>query len=171
MIECLKQQGIKISTRTFQPILNKNGLESHRPRKATLLIPCHNKARLMYAKTFLDEAENYITRFSKNLKVSIVDFGLGGQFSFQQDNDLKHKSKSETTWLKNNKITVLSWPSRCPDQNPIGNLWKKLKIRVGRLQSKTLQQLQDVCKNGTTSRLKCVQILLRIMKPLLSVIK
>ena len=49
-----------------------------------------------------------------------------------------------SAWLKKNKITVLSWPSRSLDLNRIKNLWNGLKIRVGRQQPKTLQQLEEV---------------------------
>lgn len=34
----------------------------------------------------------------------------------QQDNDLKHNSKS-TEWLKKKTIKVLQWPSQSPDLN------------------------------------------------------
>ena len=42
----------------------------------------------------------------------------------QQNNDLKHTSKSTSEWLKRNKIKVLEWPS--PDLNPIEMLWHDL---------------------------------------------
>ena len=66
-----KEQGIEISTRTLKRTLNKNRLESHRPRKAPLLMPCHIKARLMYAKTFLDKESTFCDRILWSDKTKI----------------------------------------------------------------------------------------------------
>ena len=75
----------------------------------------------------------------------VVDLWLGCQFSFQQDNDPKHKSKSVTERLKKNKITVLSWPSKGPDLNQTKNLWKELESALVVLSQKQAKQLEEVC--------------------------
>ena len=114
------------------------------------------------------KVENYITILNENLKVSAVDPGLGRRFSIQQENDPKHKSKSVTAWLKKKSL-----PSRSPDLNQIENLWKKLKIRIGRRQPKTLQQLEEVCVeewNNIPTEV-CANLVVNYRKRLVSVIK
>ena len=41
---------------------------------------------------------------------SAMNLKLGWRFTFQHDNDLKHKDKVTLEWLNKNKIYVLEWP-------------------------------------------------------------
>ena len=45
-----------------------------------------------------------LLELAKNLK-------LRRRFTFQQDNDPKHKAKATLKWLNKNKINVLEWPN------------------------------------------------------------
>ena len=47
----------------------------------------------------------------ENLLESAMNLKLGRRFTFQQDNDPKHKSKATLEWLNENLINVLEWPS------------------------------------------------------------
>jgi len=58
----------------------------------------------------------------ENLLESAMNLKLGRRFTFQQDNDPKHKAKAALKWLNKKKINVLEWFSQSPDLNPIEHL-------------------------------------------------
>ena len=58
----------------------------------------------------------------------------------QEDNDPKHRSKIAQKWKTENNVEVLPWSSMSPDQNPIENIWRLVKINI---QKKKFTQLKD----------------------------
>ena len=68
---------------------------------------------------------------------------------FQHDNARPHTARITTDFLANNNITVLPWPSKSPDLNPIEHLWDQLDKRLRRrqLQSQTRLQLVNALRD------------------------
>jgi transposase len=58
---------------------------------------------------------------------------------FQQDKARPHAARLTMDYLQNQNITVIPWPSKWPDLNPIEHLWDELDRR----QPQILQALQQ----------------------------
>ena len=71
-----------------------------------------------------------------------MNLKLARRFTFQQDNDPKHKAKATPEWLNKKKINVLEWP-KSPDLNPIEHLSRDLKIAVHRRCPSNLAELEQ----------------------------
>ena len=77
--------------------------------------------------------QKYCDRLEKCFCSSARTLRLGRHWTFQQDNDPKHTSRQT------------EWPIESTDVNPIENLWKQLKVKVGERRPSNLKEFKEVC--------------------------
>ena len=66
----------------------------------------------------------------EGLVQSAVHQTLGDEFTFQQDNNLKHKTNYTLELFTKETVNVPECPSYSSELNQLGNLWQDLKMVV-----------------------------------------
>ena len=89
------------------------------------------------------DSTKYQDILEANVRRSVQKLKLKRGWVFQQDNDLKHTSKSTMKYLQERRMKVLEWPSQSPDLNIIENLWRDLKHAR---RPKNISELEVFCQ-------------------------
>ena len=70
-------------------------------------------------------------------------YGQEQAWIFQQDGATSHTAKSVKTWFDENNITLLDWPSKSPDLNPIENIWSWIDHNFVKSKLTNVEQLKE----------------------------
>ena len=102
-------------------------------------------------KLFLFIKRNGIElRTGKTLEESLVQSAfqqtLGDKFTFQQDNNLKHKAKYTLESITKKTVNDPEWPSHSFDLNWLESLWQDLKMVVWQWSTTNLTEIKEFWK-------------------------
>ncbi len=72
-------------------------------------------------------------------------------FIFQQDLAPAHTAKGTKSWFNDHGVTVIDWPAKSPDLNPIDNLWGIVKRKMRDTRPNNADELKATVKEAWAS--------------------
>ena len=81
----------------------------------------------MIATRYLETVKKHFIPFYRRI---VRKYGL--DVVIQEDNASWHKAKLVTNYLDRQRVKRLRWPPQSLDLSPIENLWKQIKIILGK---------------------------------------
>ena len=91
------------------------------------------------------DSEKYIEVLDQHLWPVIAKEFPNGGWIFQEDNCPMHVSRRTNNWKAENNIETLQWPSQSPDTNSIENVWRTIKVKLGKRLGE-IQSRQDLIR-------------------------
>jgi transposase len=124
----------------------------------------HGKSELAFIEGTQDSV-----KYCETLESYLLPFAnlhYGDDYIFQQDNASIHSSQYTKEVLNEHKITVMDWPAKSPDLNPIENMWGKLVREVypnGKQYDNRDKLKEEILKQWQLITPQYVEILVRSM--------
>jgi len=110
----------------------------------------------LYIVNGIMRQDQYIEMLRARLLPQMAEWFPNGEGVSMQDEAPCHTAKRVIQFLRQEKISLLSWPGNSPDMNPIENFWHLLKRKVNAMKPTTKRSLiecilqiwhhdQDIC--------------------------
>lgn len=98
---------------------------------------------------FIEDTVNavkYQNILETSLLPSISILKYQNAYIFQQDGASCHTARTTKAWLDSKRIPTMEWPSSSPDLSPIETLWWKIKKKLRKYPSRSINDLKEKIK-------------------------